>query len=81
MQGGLPVSFKDNKGVTQPQGALVALDPEQGTILAMIGGRDFTESPPLNRALAPPRQPGSLLSRLCTWQRWKRLYRCQYYCL
>ena len=31
---GLPVSFKDNKGVTQPQGALVALDPEQGTILA-----------------------------------------------
>lgn len=54
---GLPVSFKDNKGVTQPQGALVALDPEQGTILAMIGGRDFAESP-LNRALAP-RQPGS----------------------
>ena len=35
----------------------MALDPEQGTILAMIGGRDFTESP-LNRALAP-RQPGS----------------------
>ncbi|NMA54890.1 MAG: PBP1A family penicillin-binding protein [Firmicutes bacterium] len=54
---GLAVSFTDKKGVSQPQGALVALDPAQGSILAMIGGRNFAESP-LNRALAP-RQPGS----------------------
>ncbi|MGI6129326.1 MAG: transglycosylase domain-containing protein [bacterium] len=54
---GLPAVFKDNNGITQPQGALIALDPETGAMLAMIGGRDFTETP-LNRALAP-RQPGS----------------------
>ncbi|NLG87284.1 MAG: PBP1A family penicillin-binding protein [Firmicutes bacterium] len=54
---GLPAVFKDANGVTQPQGALVALDPATGAILAMIGGQDFSETP-LNRALAP-RQPGS----------------------
>ncbi|NLY50466.1 MAG: PBP1A family penicillin-binding protein [Firmicutes bacterium] len=54
---GLPVSFRDARGVTQPQGALVALDPTNGAIRAFIGGRDFSETQ-LNRALAP-RQPGS----------------------
>jgi len=54
---GLPVSFRDARGVTQPQGALVAIDPKSGEIRAMIGGRDFSETQ-LNRAVAP-RQPGS----------------------
>ncbi|BCV23984.1 penicillin-binding protein [Gelria sp. Kuro-4] len=54
---GLPVSFRDARGVTQPQGALVALDPRSGAIRALIGGRDFSETQ-LNRAVAP-RQPGS----------------------
>ena len=40
------------------QGALVALDPHAGRILAMIGGRDFHESP-FNRATQALRQPGS----------------------
>ncbi|BBO74517.1 penicillin-binding protein [Desulfosarcina widdelii] len=41
-----------------PQGALVALDVRTGGILAMVGGRDFSESP-FNRAVDARRQPGS----------------------
>jgi penicillin-binding protein 1A len=40
------------------QAALVAVDPETGDILAMVGGRDFTASP-FNRAVRSRRQPGS----------------------
>ncbi len=40
------------------QGALVAIDPSNGHILAMIGGRDFNESE-FNRATQAKRQPGS----------------------
>lgn len=39
------------------QAALVALDPETGAIRALVGGRDYRESP-FNRALSK-RQPGS----------------------
>ncbi len=48
---------KDNLGVRQPQGAVVVLDPKSGEILAMIGGRDYSETQ-FNRALAL-RKPGS----------------------
>ncbi|HJR61167.1 MAG TPA: PBP1A family penicillin-binding protein [Vicinamibacterales bacterium] len=40
------------------QAALVAVDPETGDILAMVGGRDFRESQ-FNRATRSRRQPGS----------------------
>lgn len=40
------------------QVAFVALDPSNGHILAMVGGRDFRESK-LNRAVQSKRQPGS----------------------
>ncbi|HVH55747.1 MAG TPA: PBP1A family penicillin-binding protein [Vicinamibacterales bacterium] len=40
------------------QAALVAVDPETGDILAMVGGRDFRESQ-FNRAARSRRQPGS----------------------
>ncbi|MCH7760842.1 PBP1A family penicillin-binding protein [candidate division TA06 bacterium] len=40
------------------QGALIALDPKTGYILAMVGGRNFVESQ-FNRALQARRQPGS----------------------
>ncbi|WP_245578111.1 transglycosylase domain-containing protein [Alicyclobacillus herbarius] len=39
------------------QAALVALDPKTGAILALVGGRDYRQSP-YNRAFAE-RQPGS----------------------
>lgn len=40
------------------QGAVLAMDVSTGEILAMVGGRDFEESP-FNRATQAPRQPGS----------------------
>ena len=40
------------------QAALVAIDPETGDVLAMVGGRDFRESQ-FNRATRSRRQPGS----------------------
>ncbi|MBM4332359.1 MAG: PBP1A family penicillin-binding protein [Deltaproteobacteria bacterium] len=46
------------KGKGQVQGALVALDPQTGYILAMIGGRDFSASQ-FNRATQAKRQAGS----------------------
>ncbi len=48
----------DTVAATVVQGALVALDPQSGHILAMVGGRDFTESK-FNRAVQALRQPGS----------------------
>ncbi len=46
------------KGQDQVQGALVALDPQTGYILAMVGGRDFSASQ-FNRATQARRQAGS----------------------
>jgi len=40
------------------QGAVVVMDAEQGGILALVGGRDFTDSK-YNRAIQAARQPGS----------------------
>ena len=49
---------KQNIRPAAPQAALVALDVKSGAILAMVGGRNFDESP-FNRATAAKRQPGS----------------------
>lgn len=46
-----------------PQAALVSLDARQGAILAMVGGKDFKESP-FNRATMARRQPGSAFKPL-----------------
>ncbi|MEG6615503.1 PBP1A family penicillin-binding protein [Peptococcaceae bacterium 1198_IL3148] len=40
------------------QGALVAINPQNGYIMAMVGGRDYGKSQ-LNRAVDSARQPGS----------------------
>ena len=42
------------------QGAVVVLDPRTGSILAMVGGRDYRHSQ-FNRAVQAHRQPGSLV--------------------
>nr|WP_238528306.1 penicillin-binding protein 1A [Acetonema longum] len=52
----LPTTGEDSKGVKQPQGALVALEPRTGYIKAMIGGRGDDQ---FNRAVLAERQPGS----------------------
>ncbi|MDX6614482.1 MAG: penicillin-binding protein [Blastocatellia bacterium] len=43
----------------RPQAALVAMDPKTGNVLAMVGGRNYSESQ-LNRATDARRQPGSV---------------------
>ncbi len=47
----------DRRGGAGPQAALIALTPD-GAIRAMVGGRDYVESP-FNRATQAQRQPGS----------------------
>lgn len=44
--------------IPEVNGALVALDPHTGRVLAMVGGYDFTRSE-YNRATQAKRQPGS----------------------
>lgn len=45
------------------QGAIVALDPRSGSLLAMVGGRDYKKSQ-FNRVVQARRQPGSLFKVL-----------------
>jgi penicillin-binding protein 1B len=52
----LDQTYKDRSA--KPQAALVALDPQTGAVLAMVGGRNYAESQ-LNRATDARRQPGS----------------------
>jgi penicillin-binding protein 1B len=47
------------KGQRKPQAALVALNPRNGHVLAMVGGHSYAESQ-LNRATDARRQPGSV---------------------
>jgi penicillin-binding protein 1A len=47
------------KQVPEIQGALVAMDPHTGRVLAMVGGYDFNDANGLNRATQAMRQPGS----------------------
>jgi len=49
--------WQDN-GVTQPQGAIVALEPNSGAIKAMVGGLNYQETQ-FNRITSAKRQPGS----------------------
>jgi 1A family penicillin-binding protein len=42
----------------QLQAALVAIDPQTGDVLALVGGRNFGQAP-FNRAVNAKRQPGS----------------------
>ena len=51
VQKGLPVD-------SELQGALVAIDPRNGYVKAMVGGRDYAENQ-YNRVFATTRQPGS----------------------
>lgn len=47
------------KRQSRPQVALVAVDPRSGEILAMVGGRSYTQTQ-YNRAVLARRQPGSV---------------------
>ena len=60
----LETAYPALKGhATVVQGALVAIDPKTGGILAMVGSRDYRASQ-FNRAVQAKRQPGSLFKPL-----------------
>ena len=48
-----------NSSLESVQGAVVVLDPKTGSVLALVGGRDYRRSQ-FNRAVQAQRQPGSL---------------------
>lgn len=48
----------DAKGIVQPQVALLTIDPKNGYIKAMVGGRNYNETK-FNRTVQAVRQPGS----------------------
>ena len=52
----LPKGTKNAKGITQPQGALLAIETKTGDVKAMVGGRGEDQ---FNRAAQMYRQPGS----------------------
>ena len=52
----LPTYRRDDAGIEQPQGALVSIDPHNGYLKAMVGGRGTDQ---FNRATMAVRQPGS----------------------
>ncbi|GHT23685.1 penicillin-binding protein [Endomicrobiia bacterium] len=54
----LKVFEKSRRKPVKVQGALIAIDPKNGAIRAMVGGRNFRESQ-FNRAIQAKRQPGS----------------------
>lgn len=56
----LPAAGRDRWGVMQPQGAMVALEPRTGEILALVGGRSYSAAE-ANRAFQIYRQPGSAI--------------------
>lgn len=52
-------SYESIINSSRAQGVLVALDPENGGIVALVGGSGFSSKNQLNRAIQSRRQPGS----------------------
>lgn len=52
----LPTYYTNENGILEPQGAIVSIDPKNGYIKAMVGGRGSDD---FNRATLAIRQPGS----------------------
>ncbi len=52
-------SYENLHRLSKAEGALVAIDPATGGILAMVGGSTFNPVNQLNRAVQSRRQPGS----------------------
>ena len=51
--------LKRRRRTSRAEGAVVAINPKTGEILAMVGGRNYSQSQ-FNRAVSAKRQPGSV---------------------
>ncbi|KXG74204.1 transglycosylase domain-containing protein [Thermotalea metallivorans] len=58
--------YMSDKGVVQPQSAMVIMDYHTGEIKALVGGRDIKGKKLYNRAINP-RQPGSAIKPLSVY--------------
>ena len=67
----VPVGQAQLKQIPELEGAIVALDPHTGRVLAMMGGYSFFKSP-FNRVTQARRQPGSSFKPLFMVQRWSK---------
>lgn len=61
-----PANFPKSVDNTPIQGAMTVLDPTNGALRAMVGGRDYTRLG-LNRAWQAKRQPGSTIKPLVVY--------------
>ncbi|MZQ76123.1 MAG: penicillin-binding protein [Peptoclostridium sp.] len=61
-----PGSFKDSSGTVQPQASMVIMDPKNGEVRALVGGRMIGGTKIFNRAINP-RQPGSAIKPLAAY--------------
>lgn len=61
-----PAEVKAEHGIFQPQGAAVVADPVSGEILALVGGRDYSQDNQTLRYLSA-RQPGSAIKPIVTY--------------
>lgn len=59
-----PKNFPPDKGGQPVQGAMVIMDPKDGSIRAMVGGRQENSVTDFNRAWQAYRQPGSSIKPL-----------------
>lgn len=62
-----PGSFRDKKGVIQPQSAMVIMDYHTGQIKSLIGGRMAGGGSMLFNRATSPRQPGSSIKPLAVY--------------
>jgi penicillin-binding protein 1A len=62
-----PSSGRDSNGIVQPQGAAIILDPQNGYIKALAGGREHTHLRAWNRATSESRSPGSALKPIVVY--------------
>jgi len=62
-----PKAKYDDKGIIQPQAAVVVLDPQTGHIKAIAGGRDHKQKRQFNRAMDAVRQPGSAFKPIAVY--------------
>lgn len=61
-------NFPPSGGKEKPQGAVVVLDPKNGQIRALVGGREHTNKLGWNRATRKPgRQPGSAFKPIAAY--------------
>lgn len=51
----------------EAQGALIAMEPTTGEVIALVGGREYSAQFGLNRATSARRQPGSLIKPISTY--------------